>query len=181
MYIYTYLCVYIPEVPWQLHLIHVISICPWDGSDKYCRCFSLAFLVRSYPPSPLVCPDATSLVRVKLPEKRAEKKREVMRTQSGRRSYCFKADRFIYCPNNHVESALAVLPTRRYQIVRRWNWRGAMHFLSFSRYCYPGFHIMLWFADGRQLRHVTREGVTHVGWWLSLYSERDRVSVLNLK
>ena len=26
-----------------------------------------------------------------------------MRTQSGRRSYCFKADRFIYCPNNHVE------------------------------------------------------------------------------
>lgn len=27
-----------------------------------------------------------------------------MRTQSGRCSYCFKADRFIYCPNNLVES-----------------------------------------------------------------------------
>lgn len=99
----------IPAGPWQLHLIHVISICPWDGSDKYCRC-SLA------PPSrlPSLASSSPLLFRGLPSERNCSGKRQrnegVMRTQSGRCSYCFKADRFIYCPNNVVESSWPFAP-----------------------------------------------------------------------
>lgn len=92
----------IPAGPWQLHLIHVISICPWDGSDKYCRC-SLALVPTAV--SRLLFPSPLS--RDRPSERNCSRKRQrnegVMRTQPGRCSYCFKADRFIYCPNNLVE------------------------------------------------------------------------------
>lgn len=128
----------IPAGPWQLHLIHVISICPWDGSDKYCRC-SLA------PPFRLPSLASSSLLLFRgLPSERncsgkRQRNEGVMRTQSGRCSYCFKADRFIYCPNNLVESSWPFAPPLRGIKLCATDTDAGTPCISFSQCCYDDF------------------------------------------
>lgn len=83
------------------------------------------------------------LVQAKLLGKKAGKQ-GTMRTRSGRRSYCFKADRFIYCPNNHAEPGLVLHsfpPSPPYGIKLYAAETDVALCVSFARCCYAGLYV----------------------------------------
>jgi len=78
-----------------------------------------------------------------------------VRTESGRRSYCFKADRFIYCPNNHAESPDR--PFARCAVLNCALLKLTWHHAFLSRgVVIPGFHqsVVIQSAEDRQLRRA---------------------------
>lgn len=82
-------------------------------------CFPMASACRSAPlPSARV---PTKLL------KREVGKQGAISAQAARRSYCFKVDRFIYCPNNHGKRRDPFSYSRQYQIARRPSRRCAVH------------------------------------------------------
>lgn len=78
-------------------------------------CFPMASACR---PPPAHC-TAAKLLR------REAGKWGAISASAARRSYCFKVDRFIYCPNNHGKRRDPF--SRQYQIARRPSRRCALH------------------------------------------------------
>lgn len=78
----------------------------------------------------------------------------VMRTQSGRCSYCFKADRFIYCPNNPVESSWPFASVRGIKLCATDTDAGTPC-ISFLRYCYHDFMSVVIRQSWRKCMTIT--------------------------